>query len=374
MKVGLIKQSYTAQGGGSERYTNGLIAQLLVRGHQVRVLAARWDAAAATSGVELQRVPTLVGPSFLRTLSFALNGRRALEQADCDLVLSVERTIRQDIGRAGGGCHREWLIQRRRYRTGVGRDLFWLNPLHVALLWIERRLYSPENTRAIIANSYRGKEEIIRHYHFPAERIQIVHNGTDCERFKPAARKPNLGETVLLFAGSGFERKGLEFAVRALARLPASVRLEVAGKGKPTPYQRLAEELGVGGRLRFLGSSTRMEDVYGGSDILVHPAIYEPFSNTCLEAMACGLPVVTSRINGASEIVRSGENGNVVEDPADIRALAAAIDYFLDPTVRAKAGVLARQTAESLPMSLNVEKTLAVIEWLRAQPELAARM
>lgn len=369
MRIGIIKSNYFPSGGGSERYTNGLVAQLLGRGHEVQVLAARWDPAAASLGISLQRVPILAGPSFVRTLSFALNCRRAVEQTDCDLVLSIERTIRQDICRAGGGCHREWLIQRQRYRSGVGRNLFWLNPLHSALLWIERQSYSPQNTRTIIANSHRGKEEIIRHYQFPAERIHVVHNGTDCERFKPAAARTDRGETVLLFAGSGFERKGLEFVVRALVRLPASVRLEVAGKGNPSRYRRLAKELGVEGRLRFLGNAGRIEEVYGRSDILVHPAIYEPFSNTCLEAMACGLPVVTSRINGASEIVRPGENGNVVEDPADIPALASAIGFFLDPSVRARAGVLARLTAESLPMSLNVERTLAVIESLRTNPE-----
>jgi UDP-glucose:(heptosyl)LPS alpha-1,3-glucosyltransferase len=369
----LIKQRYTSQGGGSERYTNGLVSQLLARGHQIQVLAARWDPAVASAGVVIHRVPMLRGPSFVRTLSFALNCRHVVEDAGCDLVLSIERTIRQDICRAGGGCHREWLIQRRRYRGWARRQLTRLNPLHLALLWIERRSYSVQNTRAIIANSHRGKEEIIRHYHFPAERIHVIHNGTDCDRFKPAPGKTDTGETVLLFAGSGFERKGLEFAVRSLARLPATVRLEVAGKGKTAPYERLAKRLGVSNRLRFLGSAARMEELYARSDVLVHPAVYEPFSNTCLEAMACGLSVVTSRINGASEIVRPGENGNVVEDPADIPALAAAIQFFLDPVVRSRARVVARQTAEALPMSLNVEKTLAVIDWLRAQPELVAR-
>ena len=113
---------------------------------------------------------------------------------------------------------------------------------------------------------------------------------------------------------------------------------------------------------------SRREDVYAGADILVHPAIYEPFSNACLEAMACGLPVVSSRVNGAAEIIRPGLNGSVVEDPADSAALAAAITPFLDPAARARAGAAARQTAEALPMSLNVEKTLAVIEELRANP------
>jgi UDP-glucose:(heptosyl)LPS alpha-1,3-glucosyltransferase len=282
-------------------------------------------------------------------------------------VLSIERTIQQDICRAGGGCHREWLSQRRRYRAGLGGNLFWLNPLHFALLWLEKRTFSPQNTRVVIANSHRGKEEIIRHYRFPEDRIQVIHNGTDCERFKLALGKKNSAETVLVFAGSGFERKGLQFVVRALAHLPATVRLEVAGKGEPAPYQRLAEKLGVASRVRFLGSVERVEEFYAGGDIVVHPAIYEPFSNTCLEAMACGLPVVTSRINGASEIIQPGENGAVVEDPADVPALAAAIEFFLDPAVYQRARRAARGTAERLPMSLNVEKTLTVIDWLRAQ-------
>jgi UDP-glucose:(heptosyl)LPS alpha-1,3-glucosyltransferase len=177
---------------------------------------------------------------------------------------------------------------------------------------------------------------------------------------------------VLLLVGSGFERKGLEYAVRALARLPASVRLEVAGKGNPVPYLRLAARLGVADRLRFLGSANRMEEVYANADILVHPAIYEPFSNACLEAMACGLPVVSSRVNGASEIIQPGCNGNVVDDPADAAALAAAIQPFLNPAARAQAAIPARQTAEALPISLNAERTLAVMEALCAQPKRPA--
>ena len=371
VRIGIIKSNFFLSGGGSERYTNGLVAQLQARGHEVHVLAARWDAGAPSGGVVIHRVPTFQGPAFARVLSFALNCRRVMEAAGCDLVLSNERTLRQDVCRAGGGCHREWLTQRRRHHPGLARSLAGLNPLHLALLWIEKRTFSPENTRAIIANSHRGKEEIIRHYGFPAERIHVVHNGTDCARFRPVPNKTGHRETVLLLVGSGFERKGVDFAVRALARLPASVRLDVAGKGNPAPYRRLAARLGVAGRLRFLGSANRMEEVYAKADLLVHPAIYEPFSNACLEAMACGLPVISSRINGASEIIQPGRNGNVVEDPADTAALAAAIEPLLNPAARARAAAAARQTAEALPMSLNVEKTLAVIEGLRAQSSLA---
>ncbi len=362
MKIGIIKQQFTESGGGLERYTNGLVDQLLRWGHEVHVFARRWDARAESKGLALHRIPVAGGFSFARELSFALACKKAVAQAPCELIFSMERTLRQDICRAGGGCHREWLIQRQRHLSFPQRITLWWNPLHLTLLWLERQTFSPANTRCLIANSHRGKEEIIRHYRFPADRIHVVHNGVDFERFRPAPRPATRGaEFVLLFVGSGFERKGLAFCVRALARLPGHVRLLVAGRGNRRPYERLARRLGVGSRVEFLGAAPQIEAIYARGDVLVHPAIYEPFSNACLEALACGLPVITSRINGASEAIAPGKNGAVVEDPADIAALAEAIRPFLDPKVLAAASAQSRQTAEAMPFYANVERTLEII-------------
>lgn len=364
MRIGIIKQRFTGLGGGSERYTSGLVMALKKMGHELHVFTAKWDSSAEAQGVILHRVSVAEGFSFTRQWSFARGCQRAIEHAPCDLVFSLERSLRQDIARAGGGCHREWIEQRRRYAPFWKRLLLRLNPLHLVLLQLEKKTYSPENTRFIIANSHRGKEEIIRHYGFPAERIFVVHNGADCERFKPSPHPPR-DVFVLLLVGSGFERKGVEFAIRALALLPAKVKLRIAGKGRREPYLRLAQKLGVISRVEFLGTNARIEAVYAGADLLVHPAIYEPFSNACLEAMACGLPVVSSRINGASEVIIHGENGAVVDDPGDSAALAAAIEPFLNPQIYATASRAARQTAESLPFSRNVELTLEVFARLK---------
>jgi len=367
MKIGIVKQQFVRLGGGSERYTMGLVEGLKRLGYALHVFTTRWDASAERQDLTLHHVPVLGGFSFTRKWSFAHNCRRAIEGAPCDTVFSLERTLRQDIARAGGGCHREWLAQRARHATPWQRFGFRLDPLHAVLLRLERQTFSPANTRCLIANSQRGKAEIIRHYGFPAERIVVIHNGVDPGRFRPSPHAPRESFVVLL-VGSGYERKGLGFAIRALARLPARVRLRVAGKGNRRPYLRLAARLGVADRLEFLGAAARMEEVYGDGDLLVHPAMYEPFSNACLEAMACGLPVVTSRINGASEIIEPGRNGAVVEDPGDIPALAQAIESFLDPHACARAGQAARQTAEAMPMTRNVEATLAVIQQLRSPP------
>jgi UDP-glucose:(heptosyl)LPS alpha-1,3-glucosyltransferase len=372
VRIGIIKSNYFPSGGGSERYTNGLIAELRRRGFAVEVFASRWGGHPGEAGVIVRPVGMPRGPGFARQLGFALRCRRAVRASACDIVFSLERTVCQDILRAGGGCHIEWLRQRARHSSPLRRLEQRLNPLHVALLWLQARAFSASRTGVVIANSHRGKAEIIRHHHFPAGRIFVVHNGVDGDRFKPAAR-PRREECVILLVGSGFERKGVAFAIRALARLPVRARLRVAGKDNPAPYVRLAAKLGIAERVEFLGATARMEEVYAGGDLLVHPALYEPFSNATLEAMACGLPVVTSRINGASEIVEPGLNGGIVEDPADARALARALEPFLDPERRERAGAAARQTAEGLPITLNVEKTLAVIDTFRSHPEWSTR-
>ena len=359
MKIGIIKRRYAAEGGGSERYTNGLIRELQRLGHEIHVFAQQGSGASVT----IHHVPVLPGPSFVQQLSFASNCKRAIQHSPCDLTFSLERTICQDIARAGGGCHREYLAQCRRFFAPLERLRLAFNPLHRSLLSLERRTFSPNNTRVVIANSNRGKEEIVRHYGFPMERIEVIHNGTDCERFRPGPRDDH-GNIVLLFVGAGFERKGLGFAIKALGRLPSNVELRIAGKGNHSKYLNIARKLGVEDRVHFLGVQNKIEDVYGQGDILVHPAIYEPFSNACLEAMACGLPVVTSRINGASEVIHPGRNGAIVEDPSDIESLAAAIELFVSRKQLRDARIEARKTAESLPMTLNVRRTIEVIKKL----------
>src|SRR5918999_529637 len=112
MKIGVIRQRYVAI-GGAERYLDAIIRELLARGHAVHVFANRWDG--ATAGFELHRVPMVRLMSFLRALTFALNVCRMVRRANCHLIFSLERTLEQDVYRAGDGCHREWLRQRAKY-------------------------------------------------------------------------------------------------------------------------------------------------------------------------------------------------------------------------------------------------------------------
>jgi UDP-glucose:(heptosyl)LPS alpha-1,3-glucosyltransferase len=364
MKIALIRQRFTAF-GGAERYMNLLIEHLAARGHEIHILANQWDPSAGSKKVIWHRVPMWRAFSFLRALSFALNCRKAVQQNQFDLVISLDRTLRQDIYRSADGCHREFFLRRLHYASPLRRVRLRLNPLNYVLLWLEKNTYSAQNTRAVIALSNRVKEEIIRYYHFPAERIHVIHNGVDIERFRLSAPRKDDGKFILFFVGSGFERKGLRFCVEALAKLPANVELHVIGKGSTRAYQKLAEELGVATRVVFRGPIQNVEKLFPEADVLVHPAIYEPFGNVVLEAMACGIPVVAARFVGASEIIVPGQNGAIVKDPGNFDELANAIRAWLDREMLAKAAISARKTAEAHSIARYVDDVLTVIGGLK---------
>ena len=172
------------------------------------------------------------------------------------------------------------------------------------------------------------------------------------------------GETVFLFVGSGFARKGVGTIARA-ARLLAergceAFRVVLVGKGDPSTYVRSAGP--ASGRLLFTGPVAGADDLFLGADAFLFPTVYEPFSNACLEAMAAGLPVVTTAVNGASEVLREGESGFLLEDPFDAAALADRMEKLLSSDLRRRMGEQARRVAEAYPVERNTRETLEVLD------------
>jgi UDP-glucose:(heptosyl)LPS alpha-1,3-glucosyltransferase len=205
--------------------------------------------------------------------------------------------------------------------------------------------------------------EIARYFQLPEERVRVIHTGLPPSSFNRqpssadrARTRSRLGlkeeECAVLFAGSGWERKGLRFAIQAVNRT-SNAKLLVAGAGK-------RGGLPASGQTRFLDAVTQMGELMEAADIFLLPTIYDPFSNASLEAMAAGLPVITTEANGFSEIMRPGEDGEALRTAADIDGIAAAIEKWSareTPASRESRRVEARRhTIEE-----NVRKTLAVI-------------
>jgi UDP-glucose:(heptosyl)LPS alpha-1,3-glucosyltransferase len=369
-KIGLIKRAMRLA-GGSERQLGYLIDGLRAQGYELHLFSQQPPMGALAHGLTWHRVPALPGPPTLRLLSFALATRAAIRRAELTLAHSFERTLGQQIYRAGEGVHREWLARKRRALPALARGWTVLSPYDRLLVRLERRVF--RETPLIIANSQRGRQEIARHYGVDPARITTIYNGVDTARFHPGvgqrwreAQRAAWGvaaETVVgLFVGAGFQRKGLTSAIDALALLRArgcsNLRLVVVGKGRAGPYARLAAQRGVADLVRFEGERDDVERCYAGADLLVLPTLYDPFANVCLEAMACGLPVLTTEANGAAELLQDGVNGVVVADALDREPLVDALQHLLSQERRRVLGEAAAKTAREYPLSRALGQTL----------------
>ena len=355
MKIGLVRRGYSAT-GGAEAYLRRFADAASAAGHSSVLFAdGEWP---EWTGERVR----LAGGS-PRKFADALAAANPRER--CDFVFSLERVWSCDGYRAGDGVHASWLARRAEFEPAWRPFFRRFSAKHRDLLEIERALFSPGGARVVIANSEWIKREIGQHFGFPAERTHVVYNGVPAFHAPPNARAElGLGadEYVLLFAGSGWERKGLSFAIDAVNAATASrPTLLVAGRGP-------AKEMP---RVRFLGPVANMARVLGAADVFLLPTLYEPFSNACLEALAAGLPVLTTEHNGFAEIIERGVEGEVYPDPRDIPKIAAGIDAWGDPERRAAVRPRLLEKAARFSVEENVRSTLAIIEKSRETPRTA---
>lgn len=356
MRVALVIRKFSPA-GGAERACANLARGLVSRGHEVHVFAHQ---IAQTPGVVPHRVPS---EGAFRHTSFAARSREMLQKEKFDVIHSFTRTSYQDVLRTGGGTHREYLDRTDRAYSFLGRLWRRVRPKERFELLLERESFAPASYKKIVAVSRRVKDEIVRHYGVPAGDIEVIYNGVDAAEFRPSAEARRLirnqigadeGEYLLLFCGTGFKRKGLGYAVAAVDRVP-SAKLVVAGEGSGPAHPRVL----------YLGRRTDVSHLYAAADALILPALYDPFPNVCLEAMATGIPVILSRVAGVSEIVDG--DSIVVEDPGDVEELSAAVRRLEDPGVRKPMGEAARRKALRFTPERNLEENLRVYELARNQ-------
>ena len=351
MKLLIIARPFVFH-GGVERATAGLVGALVEHGYDVHLLSPRGQA--PVRGVTLHTLLLPPLPSAARVLALAASARRAVAGGSWDVIQSHERTLCQHVYRAGEGCHKAYLASEAQPRARG------LN--HRIVLALERRVFA--RTPRIVAIAEAGRREIAALYGVAAERLSVVYNGVDLERFHPGNRARwrgparseagiPAGAFTALFVGSGFARKGLATAIEGLAALrDRSGRLIVLGKGDAREYRALASRLGVGERVAWLGPRDDPERWYAAADVAVLPSRYEPFGNVHLEALAAGLPVVASSRAGGAELIVDGINGAVV-DPTDPRALAAALERFRERP-QADSVDAARRSAEPYTYAAQV--------------------
>ena len=237
--------------------------------------------------------------------------------------MSLERVWSCDVYRAGDGVHRAWLARRRKFELPLERFVRGLNRKHRDILQLEKALLANRGADRVIVNSQMVKTEIIDLTAIPRTRSTLsatVFRSGQFRFVRSSGRSPAISlkvkpdEIALLFAGSGWERKGLRFAIAAMALCNnRKMRLLVAGRGNHRHYKSK--------HVQFLGEVPDPARIYSAADIFILPTIYDPFSNACLEALACGLPVITTRSNGFSEIIEHGVHGSIVDFANNVAGL-----------------------------------------------------
>ena len=361
MKIGLVRRGYSAT-GGAEAYLKRFAEAACAAGHSCVLFAdGEWT---EWTGERVR----LAGKS-PREFADALAASKP--RGRCDFLFSLERVWSCDAYRAGDGVHAAWLARRAMFEPAWRSFFRRFNGKHRDLLQIERALFSSGGAGVVIANSKWIKGEIERRFGFPAERVHVVYNGVPAFTPPPEARaemRRELGlgadDYMLLFAGSGWDRKGLRFAIDAVNACESRATLLVAGRGNPDAMPRSE-------RVRFLGPVAEMARVLAAADAFILPTLYEPFSNACLEALAAGLPVLTPEHNGFSEIIERGIEGEVFSDPRETAVLAAGIDRWADAARRAEVRPRLLEKTARFSIAENVRSTLAIIEKQREDARTA---
>jgi UDP-glucose:(heptosyl)LPS alpha-1,3-glucosyltransferase len=381
VRIGLVIKNFEPSLGGAEHWTWQFAQWLIAKGYEVHVVASRFPGHA--SRVVPHPVTPLASP-----LEWAAAAKETLKPLRLDIVHDMGQGWHCDIFQPHGGSRvasfEHNLLLLPRWRRPLKRLVTRMLPRYAALDELARRQYAPDGRR-VIALSHMVAAHMRRYQSAQPGQLRIIYNGVDLERFSPEHRRIHrepirrrLGvrdEMLAFIAAHNYRLKGVPTLLRAAARLLRDgnrIHVAVAG-GKDVPsYQKLAARLGAGDAVTFVGTQSDIVPYYAAADVYVQPTFYDPCSLVVLEALASGLPVITSRYNGASELMRDGVEGFIIDDPSDDLALSDRLRRLLNGDLRETMQRAARGLAENHSFERNCQEIVALYEEVIPRRRMAA--
>ncbi len=352
MRIAITIEELDPRRGGAEGATVRLIHGLAARGHEVHVLTRR-------CAVDVPARIHLVGGDsvFKAVREWRFPHRVAQQLAGYDLSVACGRGFAEDVVWAHNGAHSAAVRgQLRAYRNPVARFARWAQYYYSPKAWvhrhIERRRY--ERQPVIIAVSKMCAEDFRQ---CGVRDVRVAYYQINLDRFAPTERPAD--RYNILCVAQNFRRKGVRTLIEAAA---GKYRVLIAGAGRPIPASNV----------EFLGPVSEIEKVYAEADVFCLPTFYDPCAIVIAEAMACGLPVITSRFNGASELITHGRDGFVLQDPGNPAELAGLLDKLRDPELRRKMGAAAVKTARAF-VENPANDMAALIEQIAKTSGVASR-
>jgi UDP-glucose:(heptosyl)LPS alpha-1,3-glucosyltransferase len=332
-RIAFLRRTFSPT-GGAERYLLRLASGLAAQGHQITLYCEHWSPR-ENPFQEVRRIDSKDPVAFARK-TMALPMR--------------ERVPGSDLYRAGDGLHADWLAYRKAFHPVKGRVRTLLRAKNREICRLEAKVFAPGGVRRVICNSHFVANQIIARFAFPPEQIDVIYNGVPYQQFSMGDRalgrralQLSPDDYVVLLVGAGAERKGHAIARDAMKHVKKKfAKLVIIDSPPPVA----------------------MPHVYAAADVFLLPTLYDPFANVTLEALAAGLPVITSAQNGASEIMQNEINGFVLPRADDDKLLVYLLSELAEPEVRARFRGPAQALAQQYDLARNLNATLAVFDKL----------
>lgn len=331
-RIAFLKSSILNR-GGLEKYTRRLAARCAEMGHEVFLLTTDCEGP-LEKGVETVNFGRRLKISSAHLLWFDYQCKKYIKNNPVDVIFGMDRNFcRQTHYRAGNGVHAAYLARRKQRASLWKKASFFINPLHQIILQMEKKTFESPELQRLFTNSHMVAQEIREYYpKVDPQKIVVVHNGVEWKALeKPfhegLLQRPS-GPFHFLFIGNEYERKGLPLLLQALTLLKTQdYQLTIVGKERRmSTFQKMASRLGLEAKVRFCGAVTDTKPYFSAADCVVIPSLYDPFANVTVEALAFGVPVISSSQNGGSEILTRPELGWVFHDLDDPSELAHCLE------------------------------------------------
>ena len=389
MKVGLVVEWLDPQRGGAETSTQQFINRLRANGVELKVCTR--SLVPSESGLTVETIEPHAMSRAGRTAAFLDAAAEAMASAGCDLVHAFVPCRGADIYQPRGGTMPETIrrtlaTRRSGVQRAAKRLAMRMNRRQRLMLSRERSWLSGRQPPVVIAISRYVVRQLQEHYNYPDSHIRYILNGVETvsagadERAadrKAIRNRYGIGQHdfLLLQVCHNFRLKGVGCLLQALSCLmgpltrtrgsvdstpDVSVRALIVGGGRPARWRRQADRLGVADSVRFTGPSETVAAFFSAADALVHPTYYDPCSRVVLEAIAHRLPVLSTRYDGASEIIQDGISGFVLDSPDQLSELADRIRRLAQPDVRRRMSAAAGDLAERITMKRHADEVCAL--------------
>ena len=368
MKIALVIERIEEWRGGAETSTLQFAQRAVEQGCDLTLISASRGQLPPGLALLTVKAPGLWRSR--RTARFVQAATVAIRRGGFDLVHAVTPCPGADVYEPRGGAVPETLrrnlaLRHSRPARTAKRIASRCNAKVRLLLRLERELVQRQPGPIVVALSHYVARQFHDHYGLTAPRVRVIFNGVEPD---PASRKQReaddndirqqydlqRNERLALCVAHNFRLKGVHHVIEAVAGLPADrrhhVRVIVVGRDNPVPLMRQSRRLGVADRIVFAGSTERISAFYHAADMLVHPTYYDPCSRVVLEALGAGVPVITTRFNGAAEVMTDGREGFILEQPDDAAALTDRIGRLLDEPFRRDCGLAAQRLADLCAM------------------------